>query len=91
MVRARGSSGEGVLGCEAGGTQIPGRLRGNPGSSEVMRALWRSLGRMAELLRGQGSQLSLGGRVNPGTTVVGKSRSRGRKGLGLRWRAEGPD
>lgn len=92
LVRARGSSGEGLLGCEAGGTQIPGRLRGNPGSSEVMRALWRSLGRMAELLRGRGAQLSLGrGCVNPGTTMVAKSRSRGRKGLGLRWREEGPD
>ena len=52
VVRARGSSGEGLLGWEAGGTQIPGRLRGNPGSSEALRALWRSLSRMAELYEG---------------------------------------
>lgn len=63
------------------------RLRGNPGSSEMMKALWRSPGRMAELLGGRGSELSVGVCMF-WSNHSGRFRSRGQKGLGLRWKAE---
>lgn len=61
-----GGKGAGFLGCGApwvhGRRYIGPSLRftGNPGQLEVVRALQRSLGRMAELLGERGSELIVG-------------------------------
>ena len=61
-----------MLGSGAG-TEIQIRLNRNPGFSEVVRALWRSLGRTSELLGGRGPS-SAWGCASLGPTMVGKLR-----------------